>query len=96
MIPTCVTGQCFDVHTGHPIPGLEYVLGTESNPQQYDTIVMANLVNTIEKKLYHPILHILFSPIGIFSTESQSRCMEFAHKGREIIRSVLHISVRSL
>lgn len=37
-------GQCFDVHTGHPTPGLEYVLGTETRPELFDTIVMANLV----------------------------------------------------
>ena len=41
-----LSGQCFDVHTGHPIPGLEYVLGTDINPQLYDTIVMANLVSS--------------------------------------------------
>ena len=28
-----------------PIPGLQYVMGTDSNPELYDTIVMANLVS---------------------------------------------------
>ena len=37
------TGQCFDAHTDHPIPGLEYSLGTPTQPDLFDTIVMANL-----------------------------------------------------
>lgn len=36
-------GQCFDDSTDHPTPGLEYVLGTASQPESFDTIVMANL-----------------------------------------------------
>ena len=36
-------GQCFDESTDHPVPGLEYVLGTSSQPDLFDTIVMANL-----------------------------------------------------
>ena len=37
------TGQCFDAHTDQPIPGLEYSLATPTQPDLYDTIVMANL-----------------------------------------------------
>ena len=37
------TGQCFDATTDSPTPGLEYVLGTASQPERFDTIVMANL-----------------------------------------------------
>ncbi|CAB3399775.1 unnamed protein product [Caenorhabditis bovis] len=36
-------GQCFDESTGQPPRGLQFVLGTEKNPLQFDTIVMANL-----------------------------------------------------
>ena len=37
------TGQCFDATTDSPTPGLEYILGTASQPERFDTIVMANL-----------------------------------------------------
>ena len=40
--PPC-SGQCFDATTDQPTPGLEYVLGTASQPEMFDTIVMANL-----------------------------------------------------
>ncbi|CAD6189361.1 unnamed protein product [Caenorhabditis auriculariae] len=36
-------GQCFDEVSGQPPRGLQFVLGTPSNPSQFDTIVMANL-----------------------------------------------------
>lgn len=36
-------GQCYDAGSGQPVPGLELVLGTPSQPECYDTIVMANL-----------------------------------------------------
>ncbi|EGT33218.1 hypothetical protein CAEBREN_25473 [Caenorhabditis brenneri] len=36
-------GQCFDEVSGQPPRGLQFVLGTEKNPKQFDTIVMANL-----------------------------------------------------
>ena len=36
-------GQCFDVHSDQPTPGLEYVLGSSSHPDLFDTVVMANL-----------------------------------------------------
>ena len=36
-------GQCFDRHTDHPTPGLEFVLGSAGQPELFDTIVMANL-----------------------------------------------------
>lgn len=37
-------GHCFDEVTGNPPRGLQFVLGTKSNPVMFDTIVMANLV----------------------------------------------------
>ncbi|XP_067099208.1 UDP-glucose:glycoprotein glucosyltransferase 1 [Osmerus mordax] len=36
-------GHCFDVSTGQPPRGLQFTLGTASNPVIMDTIVMANL-----------------------------------------------------
>uniref|UniRef100_A0A8C7GIH1 UDP-glucose ceramide glucosyltransferase-like 1 n=1 Tax=Oncorhynchus kisutch TaxID=8019 RepID=A0A8C7GIH1_ONCKI len=36
-------GHCFDVSTGQPPRGLQFTLGTPSNPVIVDTIVMANL-----------------------------------------------------
>lgn len=36
-------GQCFDEVSGNPPRGLQFVLGTSSDPTKYDTIVMANL-----------------------------------------------------
>ncbi|XP_010193093.1 PREDICTED: UDP-glucose:glycoprotein glucosyltransferase 2-like, partial [Mesitornis unicolor] len=36
-------GHCFDVTTGQPPRGLQFTLGTKSNPVMVDTIVMANL-----------------------------------------------------
>uniref|UniRef100_A0A671PIT4 UDP-glucose ceramide glucosyltransferase-like 1 n=1 Tax=Sinocyclocheilus anshuiensis TaxID=1608454 RepID=A0A671PIT4_9TELE len=36
-------GHCFDVTTGQPPRGLQFTLGTASNPVIVDTIVMANL-----------------------------------------------------
>ncbi|XP_053565723.1 UDP-glucose:glycoprotein glucosyltransferase 1 isoform X2 [Bombina bombina] len=36
-------GHCFDVTTGQPPRGLQFVLGTATNPVIVDTIVMANL-----------------------------------------------------
>ena len=38
-------GQCFDAHVDTPIPGLQYVMGTDREYNIYDTIVMANLVS---------------------------------------------------
>ena len=43
IIHICTAGQCFDSTTSSPTPGLEYVLGTASQPEKFDTIVMANL-----------------------------------------------------
>lgn len=37
-------GHCFDVSTGQPPRGLQFTLGTASDPVIVDTIVMANLV----------------------------------------------------
>lgn len=36
-------GQCFDEVSGQPPRGLQFTLGTDKNPKQFDTIVMANL-----------------------------------------------------
>ncbi|KAM3728409.1 UDP-glucose:glycoprotein glucosyltransferase [Dirofilaria immitis] len=36
-------GHCFDDMTGSPPRGLQFTLGTLTNPNRYDTIVMANL-----------------------------------------------------
>ncbi|EFO25210.1 UDP-glucose:Glycoprotein Glucosyltransferase containing protein [Loa loa] len=36
-------GHCFDDITGSPPRGLQFTLGTLTNPSRYDTIVMANL-----------------------------------------------------
>ncbi|XP_065840475.1 UDP-glucose:glycoprotein glucosyltransferase 1-like isoform X2 [Oscarella lobularis] len=38
-----VEGQCVDPSNGQPIRGLQFVLGTTSEPEKFDTIVMANL-----------------------------------------------------
>lgn len=38
-------GHCFDVSTGQPPRGLQFTLGTASDPVIVDTIVMANLVS---------------------------------------------------
>lgn len=37
-------GHCFDVSSGQPPRGLQFTLGTSSEPVIVDTIVMANLV----------------------------------------------------
>ncbi|XP_077554205.1 UDP-glucose-glycoprotein glucosyltransferase isoform X3 [Haemaphysalis longicornis] len=36
-------GHCFEQSTGNPPRGLQFILGTQSNPAVVDTIVMANL-----------------------------------------------------
>lgn len=38
-------GHCFDVSSGQPPRGLQFTLGTASEPVIVDTIVMANLVS---------------------------------------------------
>lgn len=38
-------GHCFDVGSGQPPRGLQFTLGTASEPVMVDTIVMANLVS---------------------------------------------------
>ena len=43
LIHILLEGHCFDDLTGSPPRGLQFLLGTESNPAQFDTIVMANL-----------------------------------------------------
>lgn len=46
-------GHCFDEVTGNPPRGLQFVLGTASDPVKYDTIVMANLVGVGSAYLYN-------------------------------------------
>ena len=36
-------GHCFEVNTGNPPRGLQLTLGTKTDPNVVDTIVMANL-----------------------------------------------------
>ena len=36
-------GQCFDMQSDQPTPGLQFVLGSAASPDLFDTIVMANL-----------------------------------------------------
>ncbi|XP_028405524.1 UDP-glucose:glycoprotein glucosyltransferase 1-like isoform X2 [Dendronephthya gigantea] len=38
-----IEGHCSDMNTGQPPRGLQFTLGTKSNLEQFDTIVMANL-----------------------------------------------------
>lgn len=42
-----ILGHCFEQATGNPPRGLQFTLGTNSNPAVVDTIVMANLVRFI-------------------------------------------------
>lgn len=44
-------GHCFDVSSGQPPRGLQFTLGTASEPVIVDTIVMANLVSFQPKQL---------------------------------------------
>ena len=39
----CLSGQLYDAGSSQPVPGLELVLGPPSQPDMYDTVVMANL-----------------------------------------------------
>ena len=45
-----------------PIPGLQYVMGTDTDPELYDTIVMANLVST----LYYTHSNVVYDSQAIF------------------------------
>ena len=40
-----IEGHAYDVLNGQPPRGLQFILGTTSRPDLYDTIVMANLVS---------------------------------------------------
>ncbi|CAB1327916.1 unnamed protein product [Coregonus sp. 'balchen'] len=51
-----VEGHCFDVSTGQPPRGLQFTLGTSSDPVIVDTIVMANLVQKRPEKLSEELL----------------------------------------
>lgn len=48
-------GHCFDVSSGQPPRGLQFTLGTASEPVIVDTIVMANLVS-FQPPLIHPLI----------------------------------------
>ncbi|KAK0404333.1 hypothetical protein QR680_017401 [Steinernema hermaphroditum] len=43
LVTVLLEGHCFDEVTGGPPRGLQFTMGTESRPELYDTIVMANL-----------------------------------------------------
>ena len=43
MFYKLATGQLYDASSNQPVPGLELVLGPPSQPNLYDTVVMANL-----------------------------------------------------
>lgn len=68
-------GHCFDVSSGQPPRGLQFTLGTASEPVIVDTIVMANLVsfqpkqswNLLEEGRYIPSFHSLTCLIPLFS-----------------------------
>lgn len=45
-------GHCFDVTTGQPPRGLQFTLGTASDPVRVDTIVMANLVSARHTRIW--------------------------------------------
>lgn len=51
-------GHCFDVSSGQPPRGLQFTLGTASDPVIVDTIVMANLVS------FQPLLHPSIPPLS--------------------------------
>jgi UDP-glucose:glycoprotein glucosyltransferase len=42
-----IEGHCYDMISGQSPRGLQFNLGTSSNPNMYDTIVMANLVSLL-------------------------------------------------
>lgn len=46
-------GHCFDVSSGQPPRGLQFTLGTASEPVIVDTIVMANLVSFQPKQSWN-------------------------------------------
>uniref|UniRef100_A0A7E4VIA0 UDP-glucose:glycoprotein glucosyltransferase n=1 Tax=Panagrellus redivivus TaxID=6233 RepID=A0A7E4VIA0_PANRE len=43
LIHILLEGHCFDDVSGNPPRGLQFILGTQDQPQRFDTIVMANL-----------------------------------------------------
>lgn len=48
-------GHCFDVSSGQPPRGLQFTLGTASEPVIVDTIVMANLVGFQPKQSWNQL-----------------------------------------
>lgn len=64
-------GHCYDITTGQPPRGLQFTLGTSTNPVIVDTIVMANLVSIWLKlatnNLGSPVSTIPYvKPLNIF------------------------------
>ncbi|CAD5229283.1 unnamed protein product [Bursaphelenchus okinawaensis] len=43
LVHILLEGHCFDVESGSPPRGLQFILGTQTEPAVFDTIVMANL-----------------------------------------------------
>lgn len=58
-------GHCFDVSTGQPPRGLQFTLGTASDPVIVDTIVMANLVRDFMISLCAFILFFYFFTVRL-------------------------------
>lgn len=58
-------GHCFDVTTGQPPRGLQFTLGTASDPVRVDTIVMANLVSGRHAHLGEIIASISVSEVTL-------------------------------
>lgn len=78
-------GHCFDVTTGQPPRGLQFTLGTASDPVIVDTIVMANLVcgrHTHPKNIIAYSIQELTVPYcdvsitGLFPAESKPRSLD--------------------
>lgn len=54
-------GHCFDVSSGQPPRGLQFTLGTASEPVIVDTIVMANLVSFQPSLIHSSVFNACFS-----------------------------------
>jgi UDP-glucose:glycoprotein glucosyltransferase len=87
-------GHAFDVLSGQSPRGLQFNLGTESNPNMYDTIVMANLVLKffILKKMKMSFLIFVFMK-GLFSTQVFARYLGSQIKRRKIKRHLRNSEV---
>lgn len=77
-------GHCFDVSSGQPPRGLQFTLGTASEPVLVDTIVMANLVSLQPQdrrggKAFARFSSWTFEPslsAGLLSAEGQPRRLD--------------------